>query len=108
MQSRLPYLSGEVLGRIRSPSITRRAWRDGSARGKGSVLVMLLVAHERRAEHAHKMNVRMRAHAVPVLRPHVVGHAGLELPGLAGGEVGHLAGAGNDVVRFPVVFVPED
>src|SRR5262245_20544308 len=69
---------------------------------------MLLVAHERRAEHAHKMNVRMGAHPVPVLGSHVVGHAGLELPGLAGGEVGRLAGTGSDVVRFPMVLVPED
>src|SRR5262245_43152694 len=69
---------------------------------------MLLVAHERRAKHAHKMNIRIGAHAVSVLGSHVVGHAGLDLPGLACGEVGHLAGAGNDMVRFPVMLVPQD
>src|SRR5262249_11534713 len=44
---------------------------------------------------------------VPVLGSDVVAHAGLELPGLAAGNVGHRAGAGNDVVRFPVMLVPE-
>ena len=91
-----------------TPSIAWRARRDRAARGKHPVLVVLFVAHERRGKHAQKMNVGMGAHAVPILGSHVVGHAGSELPSLASGDIGHLAGARNDVVRLPVVLVPED
>ena len=44
---------------------------------------------------------------MPVLRADVVAHARLELPGLPRREVGDAARAGDDVVRLPVVLVPE-
>src|SRR5882724_4815053 len=103
-----PCLRRSAYWRSIAPSIAWRARRNRSARGQRPVLVVLLVARERRAKHAHDMNVGVGAHAVPVLGSHVVGHAGREFPRLAVAEVGHLAGAGNDVVRFPVMLVPED
>src|SRR5262249_58366034 len=83
-------------------------WRQGAGWCERAVGIVLLVAFERRAEHAENVDVRDRPQLVAVLGTDVIGHTRFELPGLLGREVRHLACAGEDMVRFPVVLVPED
>src|SRR6516165_2566496 len=68
-------------------SIPRRPGRHGTARRQRAVSVMTLVALERRTEDADEVQVGIRAEPMPILRPDVVAHPGLKLPGLPGRQV---------------------
>jgi hypothetical protein len=68
---------------------------------------MLFVAPERRREHDDHVEIALCQHLVPVARPDILGDAGFERPGFACRKVGYILGAGEDVVGFPMVLVPE-
>ena len=49
----------------------------------------------------------MRTQFVPIPGSDIICNARFERPGFARSEVGHLPGAGEDVVCFPMMLVPE-
>src|SRR5258706_421232 len=81
-----------------------RARRNGAGGGVGAVGVVLLVAFERRAEDADVMLGAADVEAMPVVRADHIEDARPQRPCLTAREVGHLALAGDDVVRLPMVL----
>ena len=68
---------------------------------------MLLGANEGRAEHTDVVQIGGGPYKMPIFRSDIIGDTGSELPLLPRRQIGHLAGARQDVVRLPVMLVPK-
>ena len=68
---------------------------------------MGLVPGQRRIEDADNVQGVVRLHTMAIVRTDREEHARRESPRLTRGDLGHAAGAVDDIVRLPMVLVPE-
>ena len=73
----------------------------------GAVRVVGLVAPQCRAEHAHEAHVPLVDEAMPVRGADDVERSGTQAPGVAAVQILERRISRDDVVRLPVVLVPE-